>query len=205
MSLIKKIFIKSFVIVLLSIGLAQSEDLKKIAKFKDWETIVVSKDNNKVCFAQSKPVLQSPKKGDREARLFVTFRPFDKITDEVSTTSGYEYNNQNSVVAASGKSKFKFDLTQDNFAWISNNKIEKKIVKKMKKASRIMVTGYNKEDVLSDKLIVVQVRDMSREELEKFADRMRIDRNSFLIQVQTLETDLYFCRRNNKIEEIVDA
>ena len=144
MSLIKKIFIKSFIIILLSIGLAQSEDLKKIGTFKDWETIVVSKDNNKVCFAQSKPVLQSPKKGDREARLFVTFRPFDKITDEVSTTSGYEYNNQNSVVAASGKSKFKFDLTQDNFAWISNNKIEKKIVKKMKKASRIMVTGYNK-------------------------------------------------------------
>jgi hypothetical protein len=34
--------------VLLSIGLAQSEDLKKIATFKDWETIVVSKDNNKV-------------------------------------------------------------------------------------------------------------------------------------------------------------
>ncbi len=48
MSLIKKIFIKSFVMVLLSIGLAQSEDLKKIATFKDWETIVVSKDNNKV-------------------------------------------------------------------------------------------------------------------------------------------------------------
>ena len=46
---------------------------------------------------------------------------------------------------------------------------------------------------------------MSREELEQFADRMRIDRNSFLIQVQTLETDLYFCRRNNKIEEIVNG
>ena len=144
MSLIKKIFIKSFILIIFSIGLVQSEELKKIGTFKDWETIVVSDNNGKVCFAQSKPVLQSPKKGDREARLFVTFRPSDKITDEVSTTSGYEYNSQNSIIATSGKSKYKFDIAQDNFAWVSSNKIEKKIVKKMKKASRIMVTDYNK-------------------------------------------------------------
>ena len=64
---------------------------------------------------------------------------------------------------------------------------------------------YSKEDILSESLIIADTKDMSREELEQFADRMRIDRNSFLIQVQTLETDLYFCRRNNKIEEIVDG
>ena len=55
-----------------------------------------------------------------------------------------KYNKQNSIIATSGKSKYKFDITQDNFAWISSNKIEKKIVKRMKKASRIMITGYNK-------------------------------------------------------------
>ena len=124
-------------------SLAISQDLKKLGKFKDWEAIMVSNDSGKVCFAQSKPVLQSPKKGDREARLFVSFRTGDKILDEVSTTSGYEYNSQNSITATSGKSKFKFDIAQDNFAWISSNKIEKKIIKKMKKASRIMVAGYN--------------------------------------------------------------
>ncbi len=64
---------------------------------------------------------------------------------------------------------------------------------------------HNDKDVLSENLIISNVRDMSREELEQFADRMRIDRNSFLIQVQTLETDLYFCHRNNKIEEIVNG
>ena len=84
------------------------------------------------------------KKSDREARLFVTFRPAEKITDEVSTTSGYEYNSQNSIIASSGKSKYKFDIAQDDFAWISSNKVEKRIIKRMKKASRIMVTAYNK-------------------------------------------------------------
>ena len=144
MSLIKKILFKFLILIIFSFNLAQAEDLKKVAKFKDWEVIMISDEVNKVCFAQSKPVLQSPKKNDREARLFVTFRPLEKITDEVSTTSGYEYNSQNSIIASTGKSKYKFDISQDNFAWISSNKIEKRIIKRMKKASRIMITAYNK-------------------------------------------------------------
>ena len=144
MSIIKKTIYIIFFLVIFSFSTAQSEELQKLGKFKDWEAVLVDNKDNKVCFAQSKPVLQSPKKGDREARLFVTFRPSDKIIDEVSITSGYEYNKQNSIIATSGKSKYKFDITQDNFAWISSNKIEKKIVKRMKKASRIMITGYNK-------------------------------------------------------------
>ncbi len=143
MSLINKIVIKSIILIIFSTSLVQSEELKKLGTFKDWEAVMISNESGKVCFANSKPVLQSPKKGEREARLFVTFRPSEKISDEVSTTSGYEYNSQNSIIATSGKSKYKFDIAQDNFAWISSNKIEKKIIKKMKKASRIMVTGYN--------------------------------------------------------------
>jgi len=144
MSIINKILFQSLILVLFSFKFALAEDLKEIGKFKDWKAIKISDENNKVCFAQSKPVLQSPKKSDREARLFVTFRPAEKITDEVSTTSGYEYNSQNSIIASSGKLKYKFDIAQDNFAWISSNKIEKRIIKRMKKASRIMVTAYNK-------------------------------------------------------------
>ena len=144
MSLINKAIIFFFSIFIFSINFVAAEELKKIGKFKDWEVIQVLDTNGKICFAQSKPVLQSPKKGDREARLFVTFRPTDKISDEVSTTSGYEYNSQNSIIASSGKSKYKFDIAQEDFAWISSNKIEKRIIKRMKKASRIMVTAYNK-------------------------------------------------------------
>ena len=106
--------------------------------------MVIKNDSSLVCFAQTKPVLQSPKNNPREARLFVSFRPNDKISDEISITSGYEFNNQNSVLATSGKSKYKFDITQDNFAWIASNKMEKKMIKTMKRGSRIMITGYNK-------------------------------------------------------------
>ena len=144
MSIIKKI---TFLLICSTLFLNTnvfSQEVKKIGKYKDWETIVFIDGENKVCFAQSVPVLQAPKKNQRDARLFVSFRPNDKISDEISITSGYEYNNQNSITAASGKSKYKFDLAQDNFAWISEKKTEKKLIKTLKKGSRIMVTGYNK-------------------------------------------------------------
>ena len=128
-----------------SFTFSHAEEVKKIGKFKDWEVIQILDGSGKVCFAQSKPVLQSPKKSDREARLFVTFRPSDKISDEVSTTSGYEYNKNNSVLAASGNNKFKFDIKQQGFAWMTSNKKENIMVKVMKKGSRIMVTGYNEK------------------------------------------------------------
>tara|TARA_Y200000002_G_scaffold369729_1_gene364273 strand:+ start:1689 stop:2195 length:507 start_codon:yes stop_codon:yes gene_type:complete len=142
MSIIKQIVILLFLIM--NFASLNAQEIKKIGKFKDWETIVVTDEAAKLCFAQSKPVLQSPKNNVREARLFISFRPAEKITDEVSITSGYEYNVQNTILAKSGKNKIKFDISKDNFAWIANNKVEKKMISVMKKGSRIMITGYNK-------------------------------------------------------------
>ena len=144
MSIIKKIIFLLICSALFLNTNVFSQEVKKIGKYKDWETIVFIDGKNKVCFAQSAPVLQAPKKNQRDARLFVSFRPNDKISDEISITSGYEYNNQNSITATSGKSKYKFDIAQENFAWISENKVEKKMIRTLKKGSRIMVTGYNK-------------------------------------------------------------
>ena len=144
MSIISKKIIFFLGIFIFSINYVSAEELKKISKSKDWETLVLIKDDGLTCFAQTKPLLQSPKADKREARLFVSFRPSDKVADEISTTSGYEFNSQNSILAKSGKKKYKFDIVQDSFAWISSNKVEKKMIKTMKKGSRIMITAYNK-------------------------------------------------------------
>ena len=145
MSIVKKILIKIFILTIFSIAFAQSEELKKIGKYKDWEVMVISEASGKVCFAQSIPVLQAPKKNKRDARLFVTFRPSEKISNEISTTSGYEFNKNNTVLATSGNNKFKFDIKQQGFAWMTSNKKEKIMVKVMKKGSRIMLAGYNEK------------------------------------------------------------
>ena len=144
MSIISKKIIFFLGIFIFSINYVSAEELKKIGKSKDWETLVLIKDDGLTCFAQTKPLLQSPKADKREARLFVSFRPGDKVADEISTTSGYEFNTQNRILATSGKKKYEFDVTQESFAWIKSNKVEKKMIKTMKKGSRIMVTAYNK-------------------------------------------------------------
>ena len=143
MSIIRN-FIILILVSLFSVS-ANSQEVKKVGKFKDWEAMIIVEQAGKVCFAQSVPVLQAPKSNKRDARMFVSFRPGEKISNEISITGGYEFNNKNSITAKSGKSKYKFDIAQEGFAWIADNKLENKMIKTMKKGSRIMITGYNQK------------------------------------------------------------
>ena len=145
MSLIKKILLILPIIFIGTYSQLSAEEVKKIGKYKDWESMVVTESTGKVCFAQSSPILQGPKSNNkRDAKLFIAFRPAEKIIDEVSVTAGYEFNS-NTVTAQSGKNKFKFDIKEQGFAWITDFKIETRMISKMKKGSRIMITGYNQK------------------------------------------------------------
>ena len=140
--------IRNFIIIIFIGFLAtsvSSQEVKKVGIFKDWEAIVLVRQAGKVCFAQSTPVLQAPKSNTREAKMFVSFRPNEQVSNEITITSGYEFNNKNSITATSGKSKYKFDIAQGGFAWIADTKIENKMIKTMQRGSRIMITGYNQK------------------------------------------------------------
>jgi hypothetical protein len=143
MSITKKLI---FIIFLTTLtNQVNADEVKKMGTHKDWETYIIKSDTGKVCFAQSRPVLQAPKTNPREARLFISFRPGENVTNEISVTSGYEYNNKNSITAISGKNKYKFDIVKETFAWITDNKFEKKMIKIMQKGSRIMVKAHNQK------------------------------------------------------------
>ena len=145
MPIIRKILLIISIIFIGSISQVTANEIKKIGKYKDWESMVVMEDSGKVCFVQSSPILQSPKSNNkRDAKLFISFRPTDKIINEVSVTGGYEFNS-NTVTAQSGKNKFKFDIKEQGFAWIADTKIEFRMISRMKKGSRIMITGYNQK------------------------------------------------------------
>ena len=131
----------SFIIILISFSARSAEDLKSIGKFKDWETFTVNENNNKICFAQSIPILRAPKKFERNpSRLFVSFRPTEDIIDEISATSGYTFQKEKIVKAKTGKKTFNF-FAQENFAWILDTEEEQKFIQAMKKASRVMIIG----------------------------------------------------------------
>ena len=138
--LINSLYI-SFIIILISFSARSAEDLKSIGKFKDWETFTVTENNNKICFAQSIPILRAPKKFERNpSRLFVSFRPTEDIKDEVSATSGYAFQKERIVKAKTGKKTYDF-FSQEEFAWILDTEEEQRFIKAMKKASRVMIIG----------------------------------------------------------------
>jgi len=145
MSIIKKIIPTLLIIFIISLSQLSAEEIKKIGKYKDWEAVVATSDSGKICFAQSLPVLQGPKSNSkRDAKLFISFWPSEKTINEISVTAGYEFNS-NTVTAQSGKNKFKFDIKEQGFAWIADSKIEFRMIKRMKKGSRIMITGHNQK------------------------------------------------------------
>ena len=138
-SLNKIIFLISFSIFFTNF--ANAKDLKSIGKFKDWESFVLLQDGNKICFAQSAPLVKSPKKLKRDpSRLFVSFRPAENIKNEISVTSGYEFKLKTPVKAKSGKKSYDL-FSKGRFAWLVDNEDENKLISTMKKASRLMIIG----------------------------------------------------------------
>ena len=121
------------------------ENLKSIGKFKDWESFVLSKEGNKICFAQSIPVVRAPKKLKRDpSRLFVSFRPTENIKNEISVTNGYEFKLKAPVAAKSGKKAYDL-FSKGRFAWVVDDEDEKKLILTMKKASRLMIIGNSEK------------------------------------------------------------
>ena len=145
---------KNLCIILFSIifNIASAEeDLKSIGKYKDWESFILSKEDNKICFAQSAPVVRAPKKLKRDpSRLFISFRPNENIKNEISVTNGYEFKLKTPVAAKSGKKSYDL-FSKGRFAWVIDNKDEARLIVTMKKASRLMIIGItDKGDQTTD-------------------------------------------------------
>ena len=137
---LKKILI-SFLFYFVFAPLGAEENLKSLGKFKDWESFVLLQEGNKICFAQSIPVVRAPKKLKRDpSRLFVSFRPSEKIKNEISVTNGYEFKLKAPVTAKSGKKSYDL-FSKGRFAWVVDNDDESKLIITMKKASRLMIIG----------------------------------------------------------------
>ena len=138
--IIKKILIFSLLYFTFE-TLSAEENLKSVGKFKNWESFVLLQNENKICFAQSIPVIRAPKKLKRKpSRLFVSFRPNEDIKNEISVTNGYEFQQKAPVMVKSGKKAYDL-FSKGRFAWVVDNKDETKLIITMKKASRLMIIG----------------------------------------------------------------
>tara|TARA_Y100001970_G_scaffold279110_1_gene385886 strand:+ start:1663 stop:2172 length:510 start_codon:yes stop_codon:yes gene_type:complete len=147
---INKIIFSILILIFLT-SLTNASDLKSLGKFKDWESFVLIQDEKKICYAQSIPIVRAPKKLKRDpSRLFVSFRPSEKIKNEISVTNGYDFKIKAPVTAKSGKKSYDM-FSKERFAWVVDNKDEIKLITTMKKASRLMIIGNtNKGDQTTD-------------------------------------------------------
>ena len=148
--IVKKIIIITLFCFVLG-TLNAEENLRSVGKFKDWESFILSQEENKICFAQSIPVVRAPKKLKRDpSRLFVSFRPSENIKNEISVTNGYKFKLKDPVTAKSGKNSYDL-FSKGKFAWVVDSKDEAKLIVTMKKASRLMIIGdTNKGDQTTD-------------------------------------------------------
>ncbi len=137
---IKKI-IFPLLVTIFFINFAKADDLKSLGKFKEWESFILLQEGKKICFAQSIPIVRAPKKLKRDpSRLFVSFRPSEKIKNEISVTNGYDFKLKTPVTAKSGKKTYDL-FSKGLFAWVVDNEDEVKLISTMKKASRLMIIG----------------------------------------------------------------
>ncbi len=134
----KKFFI-IFILIFFSFN-AFANTPRSTGKYKNWESFVAETEKGKICFAQTVPTKRAPGAIQRDqSKLFVTFRPSENIKDEVSVTSGHDYKSS-TVTASSGKKRYSF-FSQQNFAWLLDDREEKNFIKLMKKATNLIVTA----------------------------------------------------------------
>ena len=132
----KKILILFFLLIFAL--QANANTPKSTGKYKNWESFSVETEKGKICFAQTVPTKRAPSSIKREdSRLFVSFRPGEKIKDEISITIGHPYK-ASTVEAKSGKSSYTF-FSQDDFAWLLDSKEEQKFIKLMKRATDLII------------------------------------------------------------------
>ena len=134
--MLKKIFSILFVVLITTHLYANTP--RSTGKYKNWESFSFNSDKGKICFAQTLPTKRSPGSIKRSgSRIFVTFRPQEEVSDEISVTSGHDYKTS-SVVAKSGKKEFTF-FSQKNFAWLLDDQEERAFIKTMKRATNVIV------------------------------------------------------------------
>jgi hypothetical protein len=129
------------IICLLSFEQKIFSQIKLDGQFKNWTAQNTNINGQQVCYAVSSPIASDPKTLNRaESRIFVSFRANDKIQNEISVTSGYNYKASSKVNLAIKKREFNFE-TEDNFAWLTKYEDEISLIELMKKSTQAKVTA----------------------------------------------------------------
>lgn len=114
-----------------------------LAQFAAWGAYTASPGGKKVCFAIAKPTTAETKPPNRPRNppyMFVTTRPADKVTNEVSIEIGYPFKSGSEASTQVGTTRFAL-YTQGDGAWIKNKAEESHMVDTMRQGDTAVVKG----------------------------------------------------------------
>jgi hypothetical protein len=116
-----------------------------IGQFGTWGAYTATPNGKKVCFALAKPASSKtnpPNRPRDPAYAFVSTRPAEKVTNEVSVMIGYTLKpGSESTLEVGGGSYAMY--TQGDGLWIKNAAEEERMVDAMRKAADVVVKGVS--------------------------------------------------------------
>jgi Invasion associated locus B (IalB) protein len=114
-----------------------------LAQFADWGAYSASPGGKKICFTIAKPTSAETKPPNRPRNppyMFITTRPADKVTNEVSVAIGYPLKGGSEASVEVGATTFALYTLGDG-AWIKNIAEEAHMVDVMRHGDTAVVHG----------------------------------------------------------------
>ena len=116
-----------------------------IGQFGTWGAYTAAPNGKKVCFALAKPASSKTNPANRPrdpAYAFVSTRPAEKVTNEVSIMIGYTLKPGSESTLEVGGGTYAM-YTQGDGLWIKNAAEEERMVEAMRKSADVVVKGVS--------------------------------------------------------------
>src|SRR5579862_2327955 len=116
-----------------------------LGQYGEWGAYTASPGGKKVCFAIAKPTSSQTNPPDRPRNpvyMFISTRPAEKVSNEVSIIIGYPFKPGSEASAAVGSTTFAL-YTQQDGAWIKNAPDEAQMVDAMRAGQSAVVKGVS--------------------------------------------------------------
>jgi invasion protein IalB len=118
---------------------------KLLGQYGDWGAYTASPGGKKVCFAIAKPSSSDtvpPNRPRNPIFMFISTRPAEKVTNEVSIVIGYPFKPGAEATASVGSTSFQLYSQQDG-AWIKNAADEANMVNAMRSGQTAVIKGVS--------------------------------------------------------------
>jgi invasion associated locus B (IalB) protein len=114
-----------------------------LGQYGDWGAYAASPGGKKVCFAIATPASSEtnpPGKSRNPSYMFISSRPAEKVSNEVSIIIGYPFKPSTDATVEVGSSSFALYTEQDG-AWIKNAAEESRLIEAMRAGQNAVIKG----------------------------------------------------------------